>query len=105
VIDAVGMEPTWATALRCVRSGGHVEAVGLGASSGTVDFFAVTGKEIQITGSFGWTDDDFTRAVALIQAGAIDTDRWLSTIPLSEGQRAFEELVDRTERFKIVLVP
>src|SRR6185503_17587078 len=34
VIDAVGIEPTWALALRAVRAAGRIEAVGLGSASG-----------------------------------------------------------------------
>jgi 2-desacetyl-2-hydroxyethyl bacteriochlorophyllide A dehydrogenase len=105
VIDAVGVEATWALALRAVRPGGRIEAVGLGSASGTIDHFAVIGKEATITGSFAWTDEDFAQAVALIEAGAIDTTGWFTSMPLADGQLAFEALVDTTERFKVVLVP
>jgi len=105
VIDAAGFETTWALGLRVVRPGGRIEAVGLGMPAGTVDFFAIAGKEIQVTGSFAWTDEDFARALALIEAGAIDTPGWFTSVPLAEGQRAFEELVDTTDRFKVVLTP
>lgn len=105
VVDAVGFEATWALGLRAVRPGGRFEAVGLGSAGARIDFFAVAGKEIQVTGSFAWTEDDFDRAIELVSADAIDTTGWLTTMPLAEGQRAFEELVDTTERFKVVLVP
>jgi 2-desacetyl-2-hydroxyethyl bacteriochlorophyllide A dehydrogenase len=105
VIDAVGVEATWALGLRAVRPGGRVEAVGLGAAVGTLDYFAVIGKEATITGSFAWTDDDFARAVALVEADAIDTTGWFTRMRLADGQRAFEELVDSTDRFKVVLSP
>jgi 2-desacetyl-2-hydroxyethyl bacteriochlorophyllide A dehydrogenase len=105
VIDAAGFEATWALALRAVRPGGRVEAVGLGMPAGTVDFFAIAGKEIAVTGSFAWTDEDFARALALIEGGTIDTSGWFTRIPLAQGQRAFEELVDTTDRFKVVLTP
>ncbi len=105
VIDAVGIESTWALALRAVRPGGRIEAVGLGAGSGTVDFFSVIGKEATITGSFAWTDDDFLSALGLIESGDVRTDGWFTSVRLDEGQRAFEELVDGTERFKVVLTP
>jgi L-iditol 2-dehydrogenase len=104
-IDAVGVEQTWALALRSVRPGGRVEAVGLGAGSVTIDAFAVIAREATITGSFAWTDDDFRRALALIEAGAIDTEGWFTRASLADGQRAFEELVDTTGRFKVVLSP
>jgi L-iditol 2-dehydrogenase len=105
VIDAAGFEATWALGLRVVRPGGRVEAVGLGTPGARVDLFAIAGKEIQVTGSFAWTDADFARALSLIETGAIDTAGWFTHAPLAEGQRAFEELVDTTDRFKVVLHP
>ncbi|MGZ4110250.1 MAG: zinc-dependent alcohol dehydrogenase [Actinomycetota bacterium] len=105
VIDAAGFEATWAMGLRAVRAGGRISQVGLGAGSGTVDFFSVLGKEATITGSYAWDDDDFARAVELLAQGAIDPTGWITTMPLADGQRAFEELVNGTGRFKVVLVP
>lgn len=105
VIDAAGFEQTWGLALRVVRPGGRIEAVGLGQPAGTVDFFAIAGKEVQVTGSFAWTDEDFARALATIEAGSLDTSGWFTTMPLADGQRAFEELVDTQDRFKVVLTP
>jgi threonine dehydrogenase-like Zn-dependent dehydrogenase len=105
VIDAVGIEETWALGLRAVRPGGRIEAVGLGAPGGTVDFFAVIGKEAAITGSFAWTDEDFTQAMELIEAGAIDTSGWFTRATFADGQRVFEDLVSTTDRFKVVLTP
>lgn len=104
-IDAAGFEATWALGLRAVRPGGRFEAVGLGTPGARIDVFAVAGKEIQVTGSFAWTNEDFDRAIELVASEAIDVTGWLTTMPLAEGQRAFEELVDSTERFKVVLVP
>jgi L-iditol 2-dehydrogenase len=105
VIDTVGIEGTWALGLRAVRAGGRIEVVGLGSARATIDHFAVIGKEVTITGSFGWTESDFARALELVEGGAIETAGWFARMPLAEGQRAFEELVDGTDRFKVVLVP
>jgi len=105
VIDAVGTAETWRVALDAVRPGGRIEAVGLGAPAGEVDFYEVIGKEATITGSFGWVDADFTRALSLIQNGTIDTTGWFTWANFADGQRAFEELVDGTDRFKVVLAP
>jgi len=104
-IDAVGVEATWGLALRAIRPGGRVDVVGLGAGSGVVDYFGVIGKEATITGSFAWTDDDFARALRLVEGGAIDARGWFTDRSLADGQRAFEELVDGTDRFKVVLTP
>ena len=105
VIDAVGVDATWARAIRSVRPGGRIETVGLGAPSVTVDAFGVIGKEVAITGSYAWVDDDFAAAVQMIETGAIDTTGWFTRSTFDEGQRAFEELVDTTGPFKIVLRP
>jgi 2-desacetyl-2-hydroxyethyl bacteriochlorophyllide A dehydrogenase len=103
VIDAAGYESTWAIGLRAVRTGGRIEEVGLGAGAGTVDFFAVLGKEVTITGSFAWGDSDFASAVELLKDGALDASGWITTMPLADGQRAFQELVDGAGLFKVVL--
>lgn len=105
VIDAVGLPSTWGLSLRAVRPGGRIEVVGLGSPTATIDAYALIGKEARITGSFAWTEGDFDRALVLVAAGAIDVEGWFSRLPLVEGQRAFEELVDTQERFKVVLVP
>ena len=103
VIDAAGYEATWAMGLRAVRTGGRIDEVGLGAASGTVDFFAVLGKEVTIAGSYAWGDEDFARAVQLMAQGVLDPAGWITTMPVEDGQRAFQELVDGSGRFKIVL--
>ncbi len=105
VIDAVGVEATWALGLRSVRPGGRIEVVGLGAPAGTIDFFSVVGREVQVSGSFGWTSEDFRRALELVEGGSIDVAGWLTGFSMAEGQRAFEELVDGTALFKVVLAP
>jgi 2-desacetyl-2-hydroxyethyl bacteriochlorophyllide A dehydrogenase len=105
VIDAAGYQATWELALRCVRAGGRIEAVGLGEAMPTVDAFAIAGKEATITGSFAWTDDEFDRAAGLVASGEISTDGWFTHVPLGDGQRAFEELVGGGAPFKVVLLP
>jgi 2-desacetyl-2-hydroxyethyl bacteriochlorophyllide A dehydrogenase len=104
VIDAAGFEATWALGLRAVRTGGRIYQVGLGAASGSLDYFAVLGKEATITGSYAWTDDDFELALEMLARGDIDPAGWITRMPLEDGQRAFEELTGgEPGRFKVVL--
>jgi 2-desacetyl-2-hydroxyethyl bacteriochlorophyllide A dehydrogenase len=103
VIDAAGYEVTWALALRAVRTGGRIDEVGLGSPSGTVDFFTVLGKEVAIVGSYAWGNSDFAAALDLLEDGALDASGWLTTMPLADGQRAFQELVGGAGHFKVVL--
>jgi 2-desacetyl-2-hydroxyethyl bacteriochlorophyllide A dehydrogenase len=103
VIDAAGYEATWALGLEAIRPGGRIFEVGLGSARGTVDYFAVLGKEATITGSYAWADRDFQRALELLADGAVDAEGWLTRVPLADGQAAFEGLADRGEPFKVLL--
>ena len=104
VIDAAGFEATWALGLETVRTAGRIVQVGLGAPAGRLDYFAVLGKEITLTGSYAWSDDDFARALELIAAGELDATGWFGRMPLADGQRAFEELASgRGGHFKLLL--
>ena len=105
VIDAAGFEATWALGIRAVRTGGTIYEVGLGSPSGVIDYFAVLGKEVTITGSYAWGDQDFGRAIELLADGALDPTGWITTMPLADGQRAFEDLTGSGDSFKVVLVP
>ena len=73
--------------------------------AGRLDYFAVLGKEVTITGSYAWTDDDFARALELAGRRRRSTRRgWTTRMPLADGQRAFEELTGgRGGHFKVVL--
>jgi len=103
VIDAAGYEATWALGLQAVRPGGRIFEIGLGSPRGAIDFVAVVGKEVSITGSFAWTDADFARALELLGDGALDAAGWLTRVPLEDGQAAFEGLADRGQPFKVLL--
>jgi 2-desacetyl-2-hydroxyethyl bacteriochlorophyllide A dehydrogenase len=105
VIDAAGFEATWALALRAVRPGGRIEAVGLGSASGRLEFHVVAGKEASITGSYGWVDDEFARAIELVEAGAFHVRGWFTPTPLDDGAGAFERLVSEAPPYKVVLRP
>ena len=73
-----------AVAIRCADA----QQYSVGPSDG--DQFAV-GIE-RCLGAYVWV---YRAGLALIEQGAIDTTGWFTTMPLAEGQRAFEELVRR----------
>jgi threonine dehydrogenase-like Zn-dependent dehydrogenase len=103
VIDAAGFEQAWALGLEAIRPGGRIFEIGLGAPRGIVDFIAVLGKEATITGSYGWTDQDFARSLELLAEGTLAADGWLTRVPIADGQAAFEGLADRGRPFKVLL--
>ena len=58
---------------------------------------------VTITGSYAWTDVDFSRSLELLAGGALSADGWLTRVPLAAGQAAFEDLADRGRPFKVLL--
>jgi len=105
VIDAVGLPPTWALALDAVRYGGRIEAIGLGAAEGPVSYHALVTKGVTIVGAYACVPADFERSLALLAGGEVDVGSWITSMPLADGQRAFEALVDDDRYSKVVLTP
>jgi threonine dehydrogenase-like Zn-dependent dehydrogenase len=105
VIDAVGVPATWALGLEAVRFGGRIEAVGLGAVEGPVPYQTLVAKGVTVTGSYACVRADFERALELLAEGTPDIGGWITTMPLVDGQRAFEALVDEERYTKVVLTP
>ena len=105
VIDAAGYEATWAMGLRAVRSGGRIDEVGLGSGSGH--------RGLLRRARQGGDDHRLVRvgrrrlrpSGRAPDAGRARRRRWLTTMALADGQRAFEELVGGAGHFKVVLVP
>jgi threonine dehydrogenase-like Zn-dependent dehydrogenase len=92
--------------VKAIRPGGRIVEVGLGAPSGSLDYFAVIGKEATLTGSYAWSEVDFARSLDLLSRGKLDPTDWITTMKLDDGQRAFERLTTTgSDLFKVVLVP
>ncbi len=105
VIDAAGFPATWELALQAIRFGGRLEAVGLGAVEGPIAYHTIVAKGLTIAGSYACVDEDFDRAVSLLANGDVDVTSWITPMPLADGQRAFERLVDEGDLVKVVLEP
>lgn len=106
-IDAVGLPVTRRQLVEGVRSGGTAVLIGLHENETSLACNDVVRREVQITGSFCYTWNDFTRAIRLLQAGKIVPDTsWLDERPLDEAKRSFDELIDSSSPItKIVLRP
>ena len=105
VIDAVGATPVRTQAIRAVLPGGRVELIGLHDEESVLPANYLIRQEIAITGSFGYTETDFTQAMDLLVRGVVQPSvDWLEERPLSDGPSTFAELVDGKARAaKIVL--
>jgi 2-desacetyl-2-hydroxyethyl bacteriochlorophyllide A dehydrogenase len=90
VYDTVGSVATRQDAvLRCI-SGGDAVLVGLHSAELNVPAGPVIGGERTIRGSFGYTDDEFREAAALVPR--ISTD-WVHTVGFGDAEFAFQSLL------------
>jgi D-arabinose 1-dehydrogenase-like Zn-dependent alcohol dehydrogenase len=72
VVDVVGLSDSMSQALRLVRPGGRVVAVGYSAgSSFMLDSPPFVLKELEVAGSRGFNLDELERSVALVTGGRV----------------------------------
>jgi Threonine dehydrogenase and related Zn-dependent dehydrogenases len=107
VIDAVGSEDTRRLAINAVRRGGRVIFVGLHDNEVTIPGNLIVRSEIEIKGSFSYTDEDFLKAVRVLESGLLDPrEGWVDIRPLERGQETFEELAGtETKYVKVMFNP
>lgn len=92
VIDASGSAPARQTAFDLCRPGGQVVLLGMGTQRSEVNFIASIRKEHRVVMSFAYTRMDFKRALDLLIAGEINLTPWTVSLPLEQGQEAFERM-------------
>lgn len=106
VVEGVGVEPTRKAACAVVRQGGVIVHIGLGSATGGLDIRRMTLQEITFIGTYTYTPDDFRRTAGLIFDGSLGALDWPEERPLSEGARAFADLLAGTVAApKIILKP
>lgn len=104
--EAVGFASTIRQAISLTRQGGRAVLVGNLERDVSIDVPDVISREITLIGSYS-SAGEFRDAVRLVTDGLIDVRPMLSqTLPLAEGQRAFDRLhAGKEDLVKIVLVP
>lgn len=106
VIDGVGYEATREVASKAVLPGGVIAHIGLGGGAPGLDVRRFTLQEITFIGTYCYTRQDFRDTAAAIFDGRLGNLDWIEERPLSEGQRAFEDIrAGKVAAPKIVLVP
>ena len=106
VIDAYGSEQSRAQCVYACRKGGEIILLGLHDTYSSVDFNAIVRNELRLQGTFTFTPQEFAQSQKLIENGDIDLSAWTETLPLEQGQSAFDKLVtDPGPTLKIMLTP
>lgn len=105
VIDAVGATSVRTQAVQAVVPGGRAVFIGLHDEESVLPANYIIRQEVEILGSFAYTEAEFFQAVDLLARGVFRPSAdWLEERPLSDGPAAFAELVDgRARATKIVL--
>jgi len=106
VVDAVGYAGTRAASCTAVRPGGVIAHIGLGDGEGGLDIRFMTLQEVQFTGSYCFTPDEFRATAAAIFDGSLGDFSWVETRALADGAKAFDDLLSgKAHAPKIVLNP
>lgn len=93
VLDAAGFQPTREQAVQLVNPGGTVMNIGLGIDGTMLPVNTMIRREIEVLGSFCYSEEDFAQSVRLLSDGRITETGWTQVRPLEEGGAAFAELV------------
>lgn len=106
VIDGVGYEATRKVASTAIEPGGVIAHIGLGGGDAGLDTRYFTLQEVTFIGTYCYTRQDFRDTAAALFDGRLGNLNWTEERPLSEGQRAFEDIrAGKVAAPKIVLVP
>ena len=102
MFECSGAAAALAGGLAALAPRGVLVQLGLGGEM-TVPINLVTAKEITVVGSFRF-HDEFAKAVALMQSGAVDPSPLLThTFPMGDAVTAFKIAGDRTQAMKVQL--
>jgi (R,R)-butanediol dehydrogenase / meso-butanediol dehydrogenase / diacetyl reductase len=94
VIDAVGAEVTRRMAIEeLLRPGGRAVMIGLHDDDTTLGFHHIVRGQIDIQGSYTYTDKDFETAIGWLVEGRAGLGELPSVLPLERGPEAFAALV------------
>ena len=91
---------------RIIRKGGTIVMVALFESPVTFDPNPIVRKEVNLLGSFGYVEQDWTQAFELLSSGAIDAEALISQrVPLSQINEAFAIQLDKSASMKVAVIP
>jgi L-iditol 2-dehydrogenase len=105
VVECSGSEAGIASGLQATRRGGRFVQIGLRGTAVTVPWDEICFRELVVTSGFASTPASWRRALALIEARAIELEPLVTeVVPLEEWERAFRASRN-AEGVKYVLDP
>jgi 2-desacetyl-2-hydroxyethyl bacteriochlorophyllide A dehydrogenase len=106
VIDCVGIESTFTTALRILRINGHCAVVGIGTEPLVLTTPAhFTRRALRVSGIYGYTAADIAEVAARLVDGSLDLRASISAVvPLDDVNEGIKMFADRQNSPVRVLV-
>jgi threonine dehydrogenase-like Zn-dependent dehydrogenase len=106
VIDAVGRASTRQLAVAAVRPGGRVVLLGLHDDVTGFGGHDLVRREVLVTGSYAYTDDEFARALALVADGRAGIGELPEVQPLESTPALFARLAEGpADEVKLFVAP
>ena len=96
VIDCVGFEITIKKSIHIIQPGGLIIHIGLSEDAGSFDFRKMTLQEVNIIGTYCYTNKDFKETINILKDKKIGDLSWVEFRPLRDGAQAFKEIHDGT---------
>lgn len=107
VIECAGPAPAVTSAIGAATSGGVVVLAGISYADVPVSTMRINMRELTLKGAYGYTLDEFDRAMDYIARKSLKTERFIDdTVRLEDVQRSFERLTDPAgDAVKIMINP
>jgi 2-desacetyl-2-hydroxyethyl bacteriochlorophyllide A dehydrogenase len=103
VFDCVATQESVDQAVALARKGGTVVIVGVAAEPVTIPLPLVQDQQLRIQGSATYLPEDFREAMALLAAGVVDPQDFITAAyPLDEAAAAFDALASG-EQIKVIV--
>jgi alcohol dehydrogenase len=102
VVDAVGASATRHLGQSLVAAGGTIVWLGLHEPDAGLDALDIVAREIDIRGSYAYTDADFDSAVRLATESVVDLESWVTIMPI---ESAIDVLAGERRPAKAVFTP
>lgn len=106
VFDAAGYPPVAPELTKVVRVRGQIVIVGVHKTPAPIDLRDVCFKELDMVGVRVYTTEDFVEAVALINDGELELERFpVQSFALENADAAFESAARGTDCLKVLVSP
>ncbi|MFQ3568318.1 MAG: galactitol-1-phosphate 5-dehydrogenase [Aggregatilineales bacterium] len=102
--EAVGLTATAQQSLAVTRNRGQVIWIGNNQRIVEIDMQAIVTRELSVIGSYGMSEEEFKRSLAMLADGKIPVDQFIDRrAALSEGPTLFDDLLESPEIIKCVI--